>query len=109
MTEHEERTAFERMLAARIAQLTDLAGAYTSKLSAADREAFLSSTIELAWTERKSFDPVREQIGNWWDSLCQRTAESRKWWTVQTITGPKRVEGKLLHRWGRGKFGSDFE
>lgn len=95
-----EYAAFRETLVQHLASLADISAKYTAKLLAPDRDWFFEQALEQAWEQRNEFNPSRQQLKLWWNSICKQVAESRPQWTVLTITGEKIVKGKHLHLWG---------
>lgn len=95
-----EYAAFRDMLVRHFSILTNVSARYTAKLLVDDRDWFFEQALERAWQQRDGFNPSKQRLGLWWDSICQKVAESRPTWTVLTITGEKIVNGKHLRLWG---------
>lgn len=107
--DQQEYKEFQTTLVRHLAHLTDVAAKYTAKLLDADREWFFEQALNTAWERRRGFNPSKQALILWWDSICKDVARSRATWTVLTITGDKIVSGKHLHLWGLGCNGDWYD
>lgn len=92
-----ERAAFERDMAAHVAQLAGFAKPYTSRLPKRELTKFMGLALDCAWHNRNMLGTTHSLL-QWWGLMLRRAALLGETWTQvyshKTIT----VSGRELGR-----------
>lgn len=91
-----EFAAFTEMLANKFAAIAEVATKFTRRLSVEDREALFDRTIDIAFANRGTLNPIRESVAKWFESHMQAAACERETWQVRHVTGWHTVKGAKL-------------
>ncbi len=90
------RLMFEATMRRNAARLSDMAARWTLGMREADKDAFLTSALDIAFHRRAQYDPAKSCIGVWFADCLGQAARRRRTWMVFRVGEWRRVKPQHL-------------